>query len=138
VAAAAGRAYRAGRRAESVAALLLRLKGYRILARRFKTPAGEIDILARRGSLLVAVEVKRRAGRGGIAQDSPVPPRQWARLARAVQWWLAGRRAPHAVQLRFDLIFIADRRWPVHVRDAWRPGDAGGQGGRRDAAFFHG
>ena len=54
------RAYRHGLFAETVAALLLRLKGHRIVARRYKTPVGEIDLVALKGKRLAFIEVKRR------------------------------------------------------------------------------
>lgn len=119
-AAARQRAERRGRRGEAVAALWLRLKGYRILARRLETPAGEIDILARRGAVIAVVEVKTRP-EAGLALAS-VSPRQRARIARAALYVLARLGADQA--LRFDVVAIRPWRLPVHVRDAWRP-DAG-------------
>jgi hypothetical protein len=53
-----------GRKAESLAAFALRLKGYRVLAGRLRTPAGEIDLIVRRGATIAFVEVKARATRG--------------------------------------------------------------------------
>lgn len=113
------RAERAGRMAETVAAIWLRLKGYRILARRLKTPVGEIDILAARGASLVAVEVKSRASR--IAALESIAPRQWHRLARAVEWAQAHRPEWVGLSLRFDAVLLVPGRLPHHVADAWRP-----------------
>lgn len=112
------RAYHRGLRAETVAAWLLRLKGYRILARRVETPAGEIDLVARRGRLVAIVEVKARTTLDMAAAS--VTPRQQRRIARAAEAWLA--RAPRytGCDVRFDLIAIAPGRLPRHIADAWR------------------
>lgn len=115
------RAYRLGWRAEALCALALRLKGYRILARRYRAPGGEVDIVARRGATLAFVEVKARPTLAA-ALDT-LTPRQRARVERAARAWLAGH--PYAVPpdalLRFDLMALRPRRWPRHVPDAWEP-----------------
>lgn len=112
-----------GRRAEGVSALALRAKGYRILARRFRCPAGEIDIVARRGGVLAIVEVKARPTVAAALEA--VTARQRARLERAALAFLAGGAAgfvPHSdFSLRFDLMVVTPWRWPRHVPDAWRP-----------------
>ena len=108
-----------GRNAETVAAWWLRLRGFRILHRRFRTPAGEIDILARRGMLVVAVEVKARADAARAAEA--VGPRQRQRIARAAEHYLARRPDAPRLGLRFDIVVVSPWRLPVHVPDAWRP-----------------
>lgn len=113
---------RAGRRAEALAALRLRLTGWRILARRLKTPAGEIDILARRGRMLAVVEVKHRPDRATAGEA--VLPAQRRRLARAADWVLARGEmlgAGGVEGLRFDLIWVDRLGLPHHLPDAWRP-----------------
>lgn len=97
-------AERAGRRGETASAWLLRLKGFRILARRAKTPAGEIDIIARRGRTIAFVEVKARADLT-IAAEA-LTPRQRHRLVRAASAWLA--RRPEFVHhtIRFDMVLV--------------------------------
>ncbi|ABS65184.1 protein of unknown function UPF0102 [Parvibaculum lavamentivorans DS-1] len=112
-------AYRLGLRAETLAVLLLRLKGYRVVARRLKTPAGEIDLVVRRGRALAVVEVKAR-GEGDAAAEALLP-RQQRRLERAAAHLLG--RYPHFadLDLRFDVVLIVPRRWPRHLADAWRP-----------------
>lgn len=110
----------AGRRAEDLAALLLAIKGYRILARRFQAPGGEIDIAARRGGLLVFVEVKARAS----VDDAvlAVSRRARRRIEAAGRSFLAKR--PHLARLDIRYDIIAVRGWrPTHVRDAWRGGE---------------
>lgn len=96
----------------------LRLRGYRILARRLRTPVGEIDILARRGAVLAAIEVKARDRLADAAEA--VTPRQRRRVTRAAAWVLAGRPALADLSLRFDAMLVAPRRLPVHIPDAWR------------------
>ena len=117
--AATGRAaYRSGLRAEALAAVLLRLKGYRILARRLKTPAGEIDMVIRRGSSLAIVEVKAR-GTGDAVEA--ILPRQQRRLERAAAHFLGRNPQLAGLDLRFDVVLVAPRRLPRHLADAWRP-----------------
>ncbi len=110
-------AHAAGLRAESVAALLLRLKGYRILARRMKTRLGEIDLIARRGRTLVFVEVKARSDLDGALDALQAPQRE--RLARAASLYVAGRPDLAALDMRFDLVLVAPRRFPRHMANAW-------------------
>lgn len=113
------RAYRKGHRGEWIAALSLMLKGYRILARRYRTPLGEIDLIVRRGNLVAIVEVKARPtleqameAVGAFAQR---------RIDAAADLWLA-RQPDHArLSLRYDLIAILPRRWPVHVKNIYSP-----------------
>ena len=108
----------AGRRAEWVAALLLMAKGYRILGFRLKTPAGEIDLLAKRGDVLVVAEVKSRARLEDALEA--VSPAQRARLKRAGQAIAARRPGLAGVTVRLDLIALAPGAWPRHITDAWR------------------
>jgi putative endonuclease len=112
-------AYRLGLRAEGLAALLLWLKGYHILARRLKTPAGEIDLVVRRGRVLALVEVKAR-GSGGSAVEA-LTPRQRERLQRAAAHFLGRNPALSDLDLRFDMVLVAPRSLPRHMADAWRP-----------------
>lgn len=113
-------AARRGRMAERLAAIWLRLKGYRILGRNLRTPVGEIDLLARRGTLLVICEVKHRPTLDQALHA--VTPRQQMRLTRAAEYVLA--RPNHGTQgvtgTRFDLIAIVNGRLPQHIKDAWR------------------
>lgn len=115
-------AYRRGLFAESVCAGLLRAKGYRILARRYRSPAGEIDLVARRGAVIVFVEVKQRADGGGEV----VTGRQQARIRRAGAAWLAreaGRGAlPADYGARFDVMLVAPWRLPRHLPGAFATG----------------
>ncbi|HEY0301932.1 MAG TPA: YraN family protein [Rhizomicrobium sp.] len=107
-----------GRGSEALAALLLRLKGYRILGRRVRTPAGEIDLVARspRG-VLCFIEVKARLDPRASAES--VAPRQQQRIARAAGLFVAGRPALARAAMRFDIVTVAPL--PRHIRDAWRP-----------------
>ncbi len=110
---------RRGRNAERLAAWLLTLKGYRILARRFASPVGEIDLIARRGDLLLFVEVKRRDSfESGAAA---LRPAQRRRISRAAEAFLRDRPQLARLRLRFDLVLVAPGRLPRHLPDAWRP-----------------
>lgn len=110
---------RAGRTAEAIAATLLRLKGYRVLARRFRGRRGEIDLVARRGSVLAFIEVKRRASI--VAAAESVSPRQRARIAAAAEEFIAARPRLGGLGIRFDAILVASGKFPRHLADAWRP-----------------
>ncbi len=113
-------AERRGRRSEMLAAALLIVKGYRILARRVRTRAGEIDLVARAPSGLICfVEVKARADLR-TAADS-VAPRQQARIARAAGLYLAGRPGLARHGVRFDIVAVGP--FPRHFRDAFRADD---------------
>jgi putative endonuclease len=109
---------RAGRRAERLAAWWLRLKGFRVLATRWRSPVGEVDLIARRGDLVVFVEVKRRATPDAAA--SSVTPAQRERVARAAEHFLARHREHAGAELRFDAVLVAPWSPPRHVPDAWR------------------
>ena len=110
----------AGRRAEWVAALLLMVKGYRIIGMRLRTPQAEVDLAAQRGAVLAIVEVKRR--RTLEEAVLAVTPAQRARLRRAGGALLSrgGRNKPAVVRL--DLVALAPGRWPRHIADAWPEG----------------
>ncbi|HLI20325.1 MAG TPA: YraN family protein [Stellaceae bacterium] len=111
-------AERRGKSAELLCVWLLRLKGYRILARRYKTPVGEVDLIARRGDVLAAIEVKARADFDSAGEA--ITLRQRRRIARGLIHFLAGRADLGALAARFDVMLVAPRRWPRHVVDAWR------------------
>jgi len=116
------KAERTGRRAETLCAWVLRCKGYRILAQRYRTPVGELDIVARRGRTLVFVEIKARTSVAAAAEA--LRPKQRARLTRAAEHFLSQRPnlAPGAtnIAIRFDAMLIGRAPWPHHVKDAWR------------------
>ena len=106
-----------GRRAETLSTWLLRAKGYRILARRFRTPAGELDIVARRGRTIAFVEVKARADLEAAILS--ITPHQQARIMRAALLFVASRPGLAALNMRFDVMLAAPWRLPVHMRNAW-------------------
>lgn len=120
-------AQRYGLLAERLASAYLRCKGYRIVARNLRNRYGEIDILARRGATLVAVEVKARKTLRDCTEA--VTPSQRQRIARALEAVLAAKSAGLAgmqpgnmpQDIRFDVIWLARGAWPVHIKDAWRP-----------------
>ena len=110
------RAEAAGRRGERLAGWWLRLKGWRILDRRVRTPAGEVDLVARRGSLIAFVEVKTRATAAEL--DWAIDQRRLARVAAAAEV-LMPRYAGSGDDIRVDVILIAPGVRPRHIENAW-------------------
>jgi putative endonuclease len=110
-------AFRTGLSAEARAGAYLIAKGYRILAKRFRTPHGEIDIVARRRNLVAFIEVKARASLDEAAYA--VTPRQQARIVAAAQAWLVAHPEHADFELRFDAMLIAPRRLPRHLLAAF-------------------
>ncbi|MDA5194649.1 YraN family protein [Govanella unica] len=110
------KAHKAGHLAESLAALWLMLKGYRILARRYRTPVGEIDLVIRRGPVIAYVEVKSRPTRDQALHA--VPPKTRARIARAAAWYSQRLNMTGKTE-RFDLVAISPWRLPHHLVNAW-------------------
>jgi len=103
--------------AETRAAAYLMAKGYRILAKRFRTPYGEIDLVARKRNLLVFVEVKARGSLDEAAYA--VTPRQQQRIINAAQAWLMAHPEHAEFDMRFDAMLIAPRRLPRHLLAAF-------------------
>src|SRR5271155_5979471 len=107
-------AERRGRRSETWAALLLIVKGYRILGRRVRTYAGEIDLVAQAPSGVICfVEVKARSAQD-LAADA-LGARQRARIARAAEMFLARKPGLANKGMRFDMVMLAPGTWPKHI-----------------------
>jgi putative endonuclease len=110
-------AYRRGHRSEWFAALALMVKGYRIVARRYKTKLGEIDLIARRGDLVLIVEVKARPtldeAMEAIGRGSE------RRIEAAADMWLMRQPDQGRLSMRFDMVAVLPRRWPIHVADVF-------------------
>jgi putative endonuclease len=111
-------AFRRGLSAELLCLWHLRLRGYRILARRFRVPSGEIDLIARRGAVLAAIEVKARDSLATASESLTL--RQRRRIARALEHFLVQRPDLAGLALRFDVMLVSPRRLPQHLVDAWR------------------
>lgn len=105
-----------GRDGERRAAWWLWLRGWRILDRRVRTPAGEVDIVARRGNLVAFVEVKTRKSAAEL--DFAIDERRLARVAAAAEL-LMPRYAGPGDDIRVDVILIAPRALPRHIENAW-------------------
>ena len=101
-----------GRRAERIAALWLRLKGYRILGTRVRTPLGEVDLVARRGRSLAFIEVKARDA--DDMAEAALAPQQLRRVARAANL-LLGRYMKNCDSARIDAVIVARGRLPRHI-----------------------
>ncbi len=118
------KAYKFGLAAEKIAAIFLRLKGYRIIAERYRNPKGEIDILAVRGKILAVVEVKARQNISDCAYS--INPWKQQKILNALEWLLAGNGkiaglvAAGEHIIRFDAILVVPNRLPKHLKDAWR------------------
>ncbi|MEN2747517.1 YraN family protein [Sphingomonas sp. T9W2] len=105
----------AGRRGERIAGWWLRLKGWRILARRVRTKAGEVDLIARRGAIVAFVEVKTRATAADL--DHAIDERRLARVAAAAE--LLAPAYAEGCDIRIDVILLAPRTTPRHIENAW-------------------
>ena len=109
------KAYRLGHSSEWLAAAALMLNGFRIVARRYRTKLGEIDLIARRGDLVLIVEVKARktlmAAMEAIAYESE------RRIEGAADLWLSRQRDHAKISMRFDMVAVLPWRWPVHVEN---------------------
>ena len=110
-------AFQTGLSAESRASAYLIAKGYRILARRYRTPYGEIDIVARRRNLLAFIEVKARANLDDAAYS--VTPQQQQRIVAAAQAWLMNQPDYANFDMRFDVVLIAPKHLPRHLMAAF-------------------
>ena len=113
-------AYRHGHVAEAAAMLFLLAKGFRPIARRYKTPLGEVDLIVKRGRLIAFVEVKARA----LERDAleSVGPASEKRIVDAADLWLAKHPAAAGYDFRYDMVVLVPWRLPRHVPDAFRPG----------------
>jgi len=105
-----------GRDGEARAAWFLRANGWRILDQRVRTPAGEVDLVARRGKLIAFVEVKTR--RRAAELDHAIDEYRLARVAAAAEV-LAPRYLQEGDDMRIDVVLIAPRTWPRHIENAW-------------------
>ena len=105
-----------GRRGERLAGWWLRLKGWQILARRVRTPAGEVDLIARKDKLVAFVEVKMRATAAEL--DFAIDERRLARVAAAAEYLMAEYAGP-GDDIRVDVILLAPGTRPRHIENAW-------------------
>jgi putative endonuclease len=110
-------AHLGGHRGEALAAWFLRLKLYRIVETRYKTPVGEIDLIAERFGTTVFVEVKTRTKASAHAEALAAVNQ--SRIVRAAEYWLSRHPAKAHTDLRFDVIFLAPRTWPRHLVNAF-------------------
>ncbi len=110
-------AERLGKRAEWRAVLALLCKGYRIIGMRYKTKLGEIDLIARKGDLIIMVEVKARKTVREAVDAVSLSARR--RINDAADLWLGKQRNAHKLSIRFDIIAVVPWRWPTHFKDAF-------------------
>ncbi len=107
------KAEKRGHRGEWLAAMALRLKGYRIVATRFKTKAGEVDIIARKRDLIIMVEVKARTTL--LEAMDAITPTAMRRIENAGDIWLAKQPDFAKLSIRYDMVAVLPRKWPMHV-----------------------
>ncbi len=112
-------AYKWGRFAETLCLWLLRVKGYRILAHGYKQKTGEIDIIAKRGQLIVFIEVKAR--HDYQTASHAITPTQQQRITRSAQAFTSQNPQFAECDLRFDAMLVMPWKLPIHLKDAWRP-----------------
>ncbi len=110
-------AFKKGHRGEFLAAAALMAKGYRIVARRYRTKLGEIDLIARRGDLVAIVEVKARSTLMDAMNAVTVHAER--RIEAAADIWLSRQPDHGRLSIRFDLVAVLPWRWPIHVENAW-------------------
>jgi len=111
-------AERRGRRGETLAAWYLRLHGWMIVARRLRTPRGEVDLVARRGRMVAFVEVKWRRNQAGLA--TAIDEARLRRVAACARN-IAHRYCRPGDDMRIDVLLLAPRCWPRHIVNAWMP-----------------
>lgn len=111
------RAERAGRRAEIAALWFLRLKGYRLVARRYKSPVGEVDLIMRKGGVTAFIEVKARA----TIDDAviAVTTHQARRISAAARSFMGRDRKAALGACRFDIVAVCPYQWPRHIENAF-------------------
>ena len=111
------KSYKWGLQAENLSLWYLRLKGYRLLARRAKTPVGEIDIIVTRRNVLIAVEVKARKSIETAAYS--ITPHQQKRISKALEYWLQQNPKHGNKDVRFDAVLMRPWALPIHYKNAW-------------------
>ena len=110
------RRHHRGLKAESIVAAVYIATGHRILGRRFRTPVGEIDLIALRKNRVAFIEVKRRATTEDAEDAITLTMRR--RVRRAADLWLARNPGFQAHDVGFDLVFVVPWRFPIIMRDA--------------------
>lgn len=118
---ARAKAEKRGHIAEFVALTYLRLKGYRLLAQRYKSHHGEIDLIMRRKDVTAFIEVKARGSRDHGVEA--VTTTQSRRIAAAARFWMARDRKSNSNFCRFDIVVVSPYLLPLHIENAF-PGDA--------------
>ncbi len=116
--------YDRGLRAEKFAVMYLRLKGYKILRQRYKTPVGEVDIIAQRKKQLIFIEVKARPSEASALES--ITPKMRERIERTAAYFLMKENKYNDYAMRFDLIAVtpfslSNSTFIKHLDNAWRP-----------------
>lgn len=104
--------------AEMLAAISLKVRGYKVLAKRYKTSHGEIDVIALRKNTLAFIEVKARASQCDALEA--VLPRSQKRIANSAQMFLAEHPQYQNHDMRFDVITVCPASLPIHHENMWQ------------------
>ena len=99
--------------------VMLWFKGYKILKSRYRNAHGEIDIIAKRGNILVFVEVKARKSQQQAAES--ITARQRIRIEKSAVGFMSTDPSYASMQVRFDAVLCRPGKWPEHIENAWRP-----------------
>ena len=112
------KAHGLGLSAETFAAWSLRLTGWRILKHRYKTKAGEIDLIAKRGKTVAFIEVKARKSRQAAMEA--VTPASQRRIVRAAKIFVSEHPKAGFFTLRFDVVIVRPWAWPERIANAFQ------------------
>lgn len=110
-------AYKHGLTAELIATLLLSVKFYSVIHRRYKTKVGEVDLIARRGKTIIFVEVKKRRSRQEVFEAITISQKR--RISRAAEHFLSRNKKFNNYNKRFDAVLITPKSLPLHIKNAW-------------------
>ncbi|MBT5073867.1 MAG: YraN family protein [Kordiimonadaceae bacterium] len=117
------KAYRLGHYAEYLAVIVLSIKGYAIKERRYRSPLGEIDIIAKKGRTTIFCEVKAR--KDYVTAVESLSEKQRQRISRSAEYYMSHLKMNNANNkieneiYRCDMILVMPWRWPVHIKNAW-------------------
>jgi putative endonuclease len=111
-------AWQRGLWGETLSVAWLRLRGYRILHRRWRYQGGEIDIIALKKKSIRIIEVKYRHGEATVGWDA-MTPQKWRRLSRGAELFQARYKRFASYEIQFDVILVSSWQWPKHFQNVW-------------------
>ena len=117
------KAYWLGHYAEYLAVIMFSVKGYTIKERRYRSPVGEIDIIASKGTTTIFCGV--RAHKDYVTAIHPLGEKQRQRISRSAEYYMSHLKMNNSNNkienetYRCDMILIMPWRWPVYIKNAW-------------------